>query len=67
MSVIAIVSYEMIARTASKLSVVSIELLVCDEAHRLKNLNGRLREQVYLTADWFLKFKRYKHFFFSVT
>ncbi|VIO87763.1 Uncharacterized protein BM_BM7309 [Brugia malayi] len=45
-SMIAIVSYEMIARTAAKLSVVSVDLLVCDEAHRIKNLNGRLREQL---------------------
>uniref|UniRef100_A0AAF5PIV2 DNA repair and recombination protein RAD54-like n=1 Tax=Wuchereria bancrofti TaxID=6293 RepID=A0AAF5PIV2_WUCBA len=45
-SMIAIVSHEMIARTAAKLSVVSVDLLVCDEAHRIKNLNGRLREQL---------------------
>ncbi|KAL3983070.1 SNF2 N-terminal domain family protein [Acanthocheilonema viteae] len=44
--IIAIVSYDMIARTAAELSAVSIDLLVCDEAHRLKNLNGRLREQL---------------------
>ncbi|EJD73968.1 type III restriction enzyme [Loa loa] len=36
----------MIARTAAKLAFLSIDLLVCDEAHRLKNLNGRLREQL---------------------
>uniref|UniRef100_A0A2K6W0Y4 DNA repair and recombination protein RAD54-like n=1 Tax=Onchocerca volvulus TaxID=6282 RepID=A0A2K6W0Y4_ONCVO len=46
MPMIAIFSYEMIARTAMKLSVISVDLLVCDEAHRLKNLSGRLREQL---------------------
>uniref|UniRef100_A0A0R3RK39 DNA repair and recombination protein RAD54-like n=1 Tax=Elaeophora elaphi TaxID=1147741 RepID=A0A0R3RK39_9BILA len=45
-SIIALVSYDVIARTAAKLSVISIDLLVCDEAHRLKNLNGRLRGQL---------------------
>ncbi|MCP9265468.1 DNA repair and recombination protein RAD54B [Dirofilaria immitis] len=46
MTMIAIFSYELIARTVSQLSVIPIDLLVCDEAHRLKNLNGRLREQL---------------------
>lgn len=46
LSTILIVSYEMISRAATKFADVAFDLLVCDEAHRLKNLNGRLREQV---------------------
>uniref|UniRef100_A0A915PWM0 DNA repair and recombination protein RAD54-like n=1 Tax=Setaria digitata TaxID=48799 RepID=A0A915PWM0_9BILA len=46
LSVVIIISYEMVTRTAAKLSAMPIDLLVCDEAHRLKNLNGRLREQL---------------------
>ncbi|VDN17626.1 unnamed protein product [Gongylonema pulchrum] len=47
LSTILIISYDLLARVIEKFAGVSIELLVCDEAHRLKNLNGRLREQMY--------------------
>lgn len=43
---VALMSYEMVSRSFALLSRRSFGLVVCDEAHRLKNLNGRLRQQV---------------------
>ncbi|VDK84188.1 unnamed protein product [Litomosoides sigmodontis] len=43
--VIAIVSYNMIARVGAKLSTISIDLLVCDEVQKLKHFNARFQEQ----------------------
>ncbi|PIO67141.1 protein, SNF2 family, partial [Teladorsagia circumcincta] len=41
-----IISYEMALRYAEKLAAVRFDILVCDEGHRLKNINGKLRHAV---------------------
>ncbi|KAK6016207.1 SNF2 family protein, partial [Ostertagia ostertagi] len=38
-----IISYEMALRYTEKLAAVRFDILVCDEGHRLKNINGKLR------------------------
>ncbi|CAI4229482.1 unnamed protein product [Auanema sp. JU1783] len=41
-----IMSYEMAARYAEKLIPIRFDIMVCDEAHRLKNMKGKLRESL---------------------
>ncbi|KAK6040839.1 hypothetical protein COOONC_21656 [Cooperia oncophora] len=41
-----IISYEMALRYIEKLAAVRFDILVCDEGHRLKNINGKLRRAV---------------------
>ncbi|VDN04652.1 unnamed protein product, partial [Thelazia callipaeda] len=43
-----ITSYEMFTRLFTSMLDVTVDLLVCDEAHRLKNCDGRIREQLQL-------------------
>lgn len=38
-----IISYEMALRYAERLAMLQFDILVCDEGHRLKNINGKLR------------------------
>ncbi|KAK5964477.1 DNA repair and recombination protein RAD54B [Trichostrongylus colubriformis] len=39
-----IISYEMALRNVEKLAAIQFDILVCDEGHRLKNINGKLRQ-----------------------
>ncbi|XGW28275.1 hypothetical protein V3C99_008237 [Haemonchus contortus] len=39
-----IISYEMALRYREKLATIHFDILVCDEGHRLKNVNGKLRQ-----------------------
>ncbi|RCN27738.1 hypothetical protein ANCCAN_26526, partial [Ancylostoma caninum] len=39
-----IISYEMALRYIEKLMAVRFDVLVCDEGHRLKNINTKLRQ-----------------------
>ncbi|VDM73242.1 unnamed protein product [Strongylus vulgaris] len=41
-----VISYEMALRYIEKLASVHFDMLVCDEGHRLKNINSKLRQAV---------------------
>lgn len=42
-----IISYELALRSIDRLSKIKFDLLVCDEAHRLKNKDGKLRTKLH--------------------
>uniref|UniRef100_A0A1I7SXR4 DNA repair and recombination protein RAD54-like n=1 Tax=Caenorhabditis tropicalis TaxID=1561998 RepID=A0A1I7SXR4_9PELO len=39
-----IISYDMAQRHVDKLAIIHFDVLVCDEGHKLKNLDGKLRK-----------------------
>uniref|UniRef100_F1KX53 DNA repair and recombination protein RAD54-like n=1 Tax=Ascaris suum TaxID=6253 RepID=F1KX53_ASCSU len=45
-SPVLLISYDVVVRCAELLEKISFALMICDEAHRLKNFNGNLRQSV---------------------
>lgn len=42
-----VISYDLAQRHVEKLKIIRFDVMVCDEGHKLKNLDGKLRKTVW--------------------